>query len=267
MESNLWNQKFCDRGKNPVTMELKVVLFLFLMTRETDYGWNITKRFKEAIEASKWTDRRGLGDLKYGNKVESALGQMEKSGLIFKYSDLIKHTPLSSFSSSKMEAEVRDNPRRNYYSINPRVFRYSSDNTDTADYNEGNVSFNVELLGNSTIYRGLQILQNYKKDDMEIIALINRLPVFDYLTILTTMLWICRDARAHCSGYAPIDGDDSKTPSFFNNPKKFMELLKKYSSEWNIGHTDNMDGFFKKFDRELEGELAKSVYNERTEFA
>ena len=41
---------FCEKEKNPVTMELKVVLFLFLMTREADYGWNISSEFQEAIK-------------------------------------------------------------------------------------------------------------------------------------------------------------------------------------------------------------------------
>jgi len=259
MGNNLWNQKFCDRGKNPVTMELKVVLFLYLMTREADYGWNITQRFNEAIKASRWTGRRGLGDLKYENKVESALRQMEKSGLIFKYSDLKKHTALPCFSSNKIEAEVRKNPRRNYYTINPRVFIYSSDNTDTADFDDGIVSFNSELLRNSIIYRGVRFIQDYKKDDIETIALIDRLPVFDYLTILTTMLWICTDAIEHYPGRPPIEYE-GETPSFFNEPKEFKKILTKYSSELKKG--DMMD-FLSKFEIKLKDQLAESVYKER----
>jgi hypothetical protein len=267
MDNHLWNQKFCERGNTPVPLEVKIVLFLYLMTREADYGWNISAKFKDAIKTGKWTDRRPLSDLKHENKVEAALKQMEKSGLIYKSANLKTKIPPSCLDK-KLNVEIIENPRRNYYSINPGVFIHSANTDIPSDYNDGEVSFNSHFLMYSSIYHGVCLVQVYKgqrsdkgyeKNAMDTIELINRLPKFDYLTILTTMIWICRDAIEHYPGVGPVD-DSEGIFSFFNNPKRFTKLLSKASSDWE---ERDMMNFLSKFEQALKNELIREVYLER----
>ena len=259
MENHYWNDAFCKKEKNPVPMELKVVLFLFLMTREADYGWNISSKFQEAIKNGKWIDRRGLGDLKYENKVNAALKQMEASGLIYKSSELKTKIPPDCFINTTTNAEICENSIRHYYSINPRVFFHSAKTDIPADYHEDEVNFNSHFLMYSPIYRVLRLVQGYKKDDMKIIELINRLPKFDYLTILTTITWICRDAIEHYPGYGPT-GPKDVSPSFFNNPKRYMKILTLASKGWE---ESDMMKLLTRFEKMMGQELIHAVYTER----
>jgi hypothetical protein len=259
MVNDFWDQAFCDRGeKNPVTMELKVVLFLFLMVHEADYGWNISSKFKEAIKTGKWTDRRGLGDLKYENKVEAALKQMEQLGLIFKYSDLKKQIQLSYFYSSKLEAEVRKNPRRNYYSINPAVFIGIAIPTETRVaiyYDDNSPEWNV-------INDSLRFIQDYRKDDLEVIELINNISKFDYLTIPITMSNIFEGATLHppfCEG-SDAGHKTEVSRSFFNNKEKLERLLDKYKPKRTF---DRFWQFHSNFRRLIDELVLREVFFER----
>ena len=256
MANEIWNQAFCDRGKNPITMEMKVVLFLYLMTREADYGWNIAAKFKEAIEAKKWTNRRGFGDLKWENKVEAALKQMEQLGLIFKYSDLKKQIPQSFFSNSTIETQVRNNPRRNYYSVNPAVFIDISIETKVDLFYDGTVpQWDV-------ITHSLRFLQDYRKNELEVIELINNISKFDYLTILISMSNIWESSNIHHPVHKKT-GAYYKTEisrSFFNNEKKFKRLLDNYSD----GRVFNKFWqFHSEFKKSIEEMILREVFFER----
>ncbi len=257
MKNHLGNNLVPKKRKNHVPKEVKIVLYLYLMTRETDYGSNIYEKFMEAKEAGKWTDRRGLGDLKYENKIGAALKQMEKCGLIYKSTDIKNKIPDDCYFDKNLEEHIQDEKRSHYYSINPRVIIYSTKNTDTPDYNDG-VRFNPHFLMYSEIYRGLRFIQTYKKDEIETIALINRLPKFDNLTILTTLIWIFQDAIDHYPNKPPLEADIALT--FFNKPKYYAKLLRYVSSEWK--ESDMLD-FLIKIKNSLEKELIHTVYTER----
>jgi hypothetical protein len=209
------------------------------MAHEADYGWNISSKFNKAMEpgTGKWTDRRGLMDLKYENKVEAALKQMQQLGLIFKYSDLIKQIPksYSYLYSSNMKAKVRKNPRRNYYSINPAVFIDIVTETKLCNYYDSNVLYhgsNVPTVPEwDVIIHSLRFIQDYRKNDLEVINLINNIPKFDYLTVLITMSNIWESATVHHRVWESSDANHETvvSRSFFNNEQKFEILLDKYS--------------------------------------
>ena len=241
----LWDEAFSYRDKNPISSELKVVLFLYLMCRRCDYGWNISTMFQKAIAEGKWTDRRGLGDLKYENKVESALKQMEQGGMLLKCQDVKTHTPALYFVDSKIDTaidkEMRENPRRKYYCINPMVLKI---NTVTTDINRLFMNYDP-TLNTFALDQGLRFIQDYNKKELEVIELINRLKKLDFLTVFTTLIMIydmaglhmeCIHRNVQLKTNADIELDKSInryiSTSFFNNGAKFESLKNKYMSSW-----------------------------------
>lgn len=255
MDTQTWEQAFSDRGNPPVTMETKVVLFLYLMTQEADFGRNIATNFNNAIGSGKWTDRRGLGDLKHENKVVSALKQMEKSGLIFKSTELKNKVPSCSYLNKSTVREIKENYNAHYYSVNPLVFTF----------NQKETNFPI----NSDIYDGVRFVQEYYKDAIETIELINKLQKFDYLTIFTTMIWIYRDAVKRLSGSSTDEGD-AVGPSFFNDGTQLEKILKDNCSMWSKDLQEQIEfekvpptDYLEKFERVLSDELMRCVYSER----
>jgi len=261
-------------------MEVKIILFLYLMSRRVDYGWNIALKFREAIAIGKWTDRRGLGDLKYENKVEAALKNMEQNGLILKYSQFKEQIPDSYFLDSKEDPEIFKNPRRIYYTVNPGVFMDITVNSNKFDekwestpYYELGLPvdirdyYNERVTPHYVINHGLRFIQDYQKKDLEVIELINSIPKFDYLTVLTTMIFFWESSCLH---YPTTQDDDNErrdknrglllSRSFFEKEKKFSKLVSKYVSG---GIFNDFNPFYREFHKLIGELLQHEVYFER----
>jgi len=189
---------------------------------------------------------------------------MEKIGIIFKSYELKKKVPPSCYFNKKMEKEIKDNHNANYYSVNPLVFSSLTKNSGHGTYDK----INIDFLLNSSTYFGVRFVQEYQKDPLETIALINTLQKIDYLTILTCMIWICRDMIELLSGGRQ---DDDVGPAFFNSSKQLKKILRKNCSMWSDDTVEQpvdydstgTKNFLEKFERSLETLLIQDIYTER----
>lgn len=122
MPEILWSAAFeeerDEKGKitvRPVTM---VVLFLYLMTREYDYAYSIASAFREAIKEKKWTEDRGLTDLKESSKVSAALNTMARRQLLLSRDEV--KSRYTKFEWPPQD-DTKGKRERRYFSINPDV--------------------------------------------------------------------------------------------------------------------------------------------------
>jgi hypothetical protein len=122
MAGTLWSEAFCaerdSKGKITVKPVTKVILFLYLMTREFDYSYPVAAAFRKAIAKNKWKEETGLADLKFSGKVSAAMNAMADRQLLLTLDEAKKRYPTFLWTPKEDQSAGRE---RKYFTINPEV--------------------------------------------------------------------------------------------------------------------------------------------------
>jgi len=260
-----WYEIFADRqGKHPATLELKVVLYLYLMMREADYGWNIWKAFRTAKDNKEWQDRTGLKDLTSENsasKISSALKNMTDTGILVKYED-VRKLPQSFYIKDSIKRLAKEHPDRTYYSVNHAVIYEETIGMNTKT-KENFAKFHFENLPNSLpeeqiCWNVVRMIQLYGKSEQESIEYINKIPKYDYLTILLTFEDLLHDlwqydfrTGAYTMEATSLAQEQEKLRmiqvhkrAFFNDDLKMKRLKNKYKNvSWGSDSLQRLSNF------------------------
>jgi len=120
MADTPWHDIFDDtkneRKKIIANSREKTSIFLYLMTCETDYGYNIANRFSAAHKQGDWKGTKSL-NIKYPNKINSILKCMREDGLLLTLEEKKSLYPFFSYRAVSTQTK----PARVYYCINPDV--------------------------------------------------------------------------------------------------------------------------------------------------
>jgi hypothetical protein len=232
-QGKYWADIFNEKRKNPVTLEMKVVLYLYLLIREGDYGYNISKSFKTAARNKKWENRTGLKDLLNPSKVVAALKHMADIGILLRYEDVKNKLPESLIMEDKIERSLKEHPGRKYYTVNHNVLFDLYLDTKTHDRSPTlqleNLAKGEVFLFNILLWQMLRFIQLYGKTEQEVIEFISRISKYDYLTILLTFDTIIHDLSC-CSVW------NSAKPENLDKTHVRDDCVKEYQSTF---FTDN----------------------------
>ena len=115
-----WHDIFADtkneQKKIIANSREKTSIFLYLMTCETDYGYNIASHFSEAYNQKIWKGTKSL-NIKHPNKINSILKCMREDGLLLTFEEKKRLYPFYSYRAAPVDTK----PARVYYCINPDV--------------------------------------------------------------------------------------------------------------------------------------------------
>ena len=278
-----WSEVFEKRqGKHPVTLNLKVALYLYLLMRGPDYGHNIYKAFVKAEKEKNWENRIGLKDLtqkKGSSKVSAALNYMAEIGILCRYKDVKKYLPKSILIEDRIRRELKENPtKRIYYTINYDVIAEEGfgninkleniSKQHSIDLGEGGrVEDYTAIEYNRLIWHAILIIQLYGKTEQDLIQYINRIPKFDYLTILLAFDDIIRNLiDCHTRNLVRPSEENAKREwlekqklVFFNDDQKIHQMLEKYGK--NIHDWEGI--YLEQFQSIISNRILREVRNER----
>jgi hypothetical protein len=268
-----WSEIFEYRqGKHPVTLELKIVLYLYLLMRGPDYGYNIHKAFVKAEKEEIWKNRIGLSDLtqKQGSsKINAALNYMADIGILCRYKDVKKYIPKSFLIDGMIKKELKKNAtKRIYYSLNYEVIAergfmklITPEHTskkhleDLGEKGEKDADWALEDYY-KFIWHALMIIRTYDKTEQDSIQYINRIAKYDYLTILLAFDKIIQDLlECHIRNLLrPSDGSPNKEwfekqkTIFFNDDQKIDQMMAKHGkkiNDWEIIYVEQFQGIIR----------------------
>jgi hypothetical protein len=118
-----WHDIFSDtrneQNKIIANSREKTSIFLFLMTREGDYGYNIARQFADAYSREIWKGTKSL-NIQHASKINSILKSMRNDGLLLTLEEKKKLYPFCTFRPVPEDSK----PARVYYCINPDVILY-----------------------------------------------------------------------------------------------------------------------------------------------
>jgi|SRR5208283_872693 len=249
-----WSEIFEDRqGKHPATLNLKVAIYLYLLMRGPDYGYNIHKAFVDAEKEGKWETQLRLKDLtgkKSSSKVSAALKYMADIGILCDYKDVIKYLPKSLLIENRFKEESKKNPTlRVYYIINYEVIadygfaKNGPKNILKQHLTNLGVTGEVEdwdlVEFHRLIWHAIMIIQGYGKTEQDIIKYINGIPKYDYLTILLVFDSIIQDLEnSHIRNLVRPSKEPAKRnwlekqkSVFFNDDDKIHQMIAKYGKK------------------------------------
>jgi len=157
-----WHDVFSDtrneQNKIIANSREKTSIFLYLMTREGDYGYNIARQFADAYSREIWKGTKSL-NIQHASKINSILKSMRNDGLLL---TLEEKKGLFPFYSCRPVPED-SKPARVYYCINPDVILYPNKLAVTEE--ERNEYIRVlqkvdTLVENAGIKKSKSILEN-----------------------------------------------------------------------------------------------------------
>jgi len=118
-----WHDVFSDtrneQNKIIANSREKTSIFLFLMTREGDYGYNIARQFADAYSREIWKGTKSL-NIQHASKINSILKSMRNDGLLLTLEEKKELYPFYSYRPVPKDSK----PARVYYCINPDVILY-----------------------------------------------------------------------------------------------------------------------------------------------
>lgn len=142
----------------------KVALFIYLMTCETDYGYNISKNFRKAYHQNTWKGIKSR-NLLHPSKISLILKSMQKDGILLTLDEKKELYPFCSGNSLPNNSETLS---REYYCINPDVILHPY-----------KMAFSSECLTN--IRKALQESESpsVQNDPKKPLSILENLPGFD----------------------------------------------------------------------------------------
>ncbi|MDD5143716.1 hypothetical protein [Methanoregula sp.] len=118
-----WHDVFSDtrneQNKIIANSREKTSIFLYLMTREGDYGYNIARQFADAYSREIWKGTKSL-NIQHASKINSILKSMRNDGLLLTLGEKKELYPFYSYRPVPEDSK----PARVYYCINPDVILY-----------------------------------------------------------------------------------------------------------------------------------------------
>jgi len=118
-----WHDVFSDtrneQNKIIANSREKTSIFLYLMTREGDYGYNIARQFADAYSREIWKGTKSL-NIQHASKINSILKSMRNDGLLLTLEEKKELYPFYTYRPVPEDSK----PSRVYYCINPDVILY-----------------------------------------------------------------------------------------------------------------------------------------------